>query len=207
MVEGGRDDPFARATATFGEMIERRGYSAEALDYSGREAQAARFSVLEAATDYDGKCILDVGCGFADFADFLEARGNHVSYTGIDITEEAIQIARDRRPDLDLRVANVLDLPAMPTFEIVVANGIFYLIDQDAEQLMQQVVSRMVALSTEVVAFTSLSTWADSQQSGEWHADPARTLDFCRSLSPRVVLRHDYHPADFAVYLYRMARP
>jgi hypothetical protein len=53
------------------------------------------------------------------------------------------------------------------------------------------------------VAFNSLSAWATDQEAGEFYADPLRVVDFCRRITPRVVLRHDYHPRDFTVYLYK----
>jgi hypothetical protein len=71
---------------------------------------------------------------------------------------------------------------------------------------MQSMIERMFALATRAVAFNSLSTWSSDQQAGEFYADPLQTVQFCRELTPWVVLRHDYHPRDFTVYLYKTAR-
>ena len=38
---------------------------------------------------------------------------------------------------------------------------------------------------------------------GEFNADPLETVASCRRISPRAVLRHDYMPHDFTVFLYR----
>ena len=38
---------------------------------------------------------------------------------------------------------------------------------------------------------------------GEFYADPVQTLSWCHTLSPFVVLRHDYHSRDFTVYVYK----
>jgi trans-aconitate methyltransferase len=114
-----------------------------------------------------------------------------------------VEAARRRQPSLDVRLLDILaDDPGGP-YDLVVANGIFYLLGDDAPGRMQRLVSRLYHLSAKAVAFTSLSTWVDSMAPGEFHADPAATLAFCRTLTPRVVLRHDYLPHDFAVFLYR----
>ena len=36
---------------------------------------------------------------------------------------------------------------------------------------------------------------------GEFYTDPLQTLAFCRTLTPWVTLRHDYHSRDFTIYM------
>jgi len=64
----------------------------------------------------------------------------------------------------------------------------------------------MFSLATSAVAFNTLSTWAQDQEAGEFYADPLKVVEFCRTLTPWVVMRHDYHPRDFTVYLYKTPR-
>lgn len=201
-------DPFDRTRRTFTDLIAEHGYTIEGLDYAGHEGQRRRFEVLTGGIDLDGASVLDVGCGFGELADFLEERGGAVQYHGIDITPASIDGARARRPDLDVRVANVLELPAEPTYDVVVANGIFYLVDAaDPAEVMAELVAKMWSLTTGSLAFTSLSAWGPAGgDADEFHADPAEVLDRCRQLTPWVSLRHDYHVRDFAVFLHRTAR-
>ena len=55
----------------------------------------------------------------------------------------------------------------------------------------------------QAVAFNCLSGLSQDKEPGEFPADPAETLAFCQTLTPWVVLRHDYFSHDFTVYLYR----
>jgi hypothetical protein len=65
----------------------------------------------------------------------------------------------------------------------------------------------MFALCRKGIAFNCLSTWGAADDGGsEYREDPLRCLAFCRTLSPYVVLRHDYHPGDFTLYLRRQAQ-
>ena len=59
----------------------------------------------------------------------------------------------------------------------------------------------------EAVAFNSLSAWADDPEAGEYYADPLEVTAFCRTLTPWVAMRHDYHGRDFTCYLYKNRRP
>ena len=150
-----------------------------------------------------GKTMLDIGCGFADFADYLAAEGHDVQYTGYDLCPQMIENAKKRRPDLTLEVRNILFDPPQKKFDVVTANGIFYLLGDNAPELSRRLISAMFDLANEAVAFNSLSSWTTDQEAGEYYADPAETLNFCRTLTPWLSLRHDYHHRDFTVFMYK----
>jgi len=193
--------PFDVIACRYDDLVARFGHDPRACDYGRPESQAVKFSVLSEVTPLNGKTILDVGCGFADFARYLEARYPGVRYTGVDISEAMVNSARKLRPDLAIERLNILnEYPGH--FDVVTANGIFYLLGADARSLSQQLVTRMYSLSRHAVAFNSLSSWAANPAEGEYYADPCDFVDFCRTLTPWVVMRHDYHARDFSIYLY-----
>jgi SAM-dependent methyltransferase len=187
----------------FDRRITQFGYDLRALDYGQRENQQIRFEVIGQTIPLAGKSVLDIGCGFADFADYLGCESPDASYVGVDISPLMIAQARRLRHWLDLRQLDILEDDPGGPFDLVVANGIFYLLGDDAETIMQRLIARMFELCREAVVFTSLSRWAPAREPGEFCADPLWALDFCRSLTPYVALRHDYLPHDFAVALYR----
>lgn len=195
-------DPFHRTAAFFDGLVERHGATFDALDYGSEETQRVRFEVIADAVDFAGKSVLDVGCGLAHFADFLEARHDGVRYTGIDLAPRMVDAARARRPDLDVWHANVLEL-ADEHFDIVVANGVFYLLEEDAPAVMERLVRAMWDRADDAVVFTSLSTWGADAGGDEFRADPVAVLRFCGTFATSLVLRHDYLPHDFAVCLRR----
>ncbi len=197
------DDPFGRISTYYEKLVSQYGHDPRACDYGRPESQAIKFKVLADISDLSHKKVLDVGCGFADFAGYLQRRYTGVSYTGIDITESMIRQARLLRPDLDLRVGNFATTAMEDAFDVVMANGIFYLMSGSAFATMKEIIRRMFELSRVAVAFNSLSSWTSDQEADEFYADPLATVEFCRTLTPRVTLRHDYHPRDFTVYLYK----
>lgn len=199
-------DRFARIADYYRELIWKYGHDPRACDYGRAESQLIKFRVLSEVTPLAQCSVLDVGCGFADFARFLDDRSPGVQYTGIDLCPEMINQGKLSNPGLDLQVANIAEVVLDRSFDVVVANGIFYLLGEQAMGLMQHMIERMFSLATRAVAFNSLSAWTRDQAPGEFYADPLHTLEFCRGLTPWVVLRHDYHPRDFTVYLYKSAR-
>lgn len=195
--------PFSRITEYYNLLVDRHGHDPRACDYGRAESQLIKFKVLSEMLDYSGKSVLDVGCGFADYARFLEDRYEGVRYTGIDLSPRMIAEARKLRPDLDLRVGNVLAEEGSETFDVVIANGIFYLLREEAPSLMAEMVRRMFDLAKIALGFNTLSAWAPDPEPGEFHADPLDVLRLGRSLTSRLVLRHDYHSRDFTIYIYK----
>lgn len=186
-------------------LVQRFGHHPRACDYGDPTSQQKKFQVLSEVMDLSGRRVLDVGCGFGDFGVYLQEQYDDVRYSGLDLSEQMIERARSLHPKFRFRQGNLLDLPIAERFDVITANGIFYLLGLEAEAIMRSLVSRMFEMATEAVVFNSLSSLAASKEEGEFYADPAKTVAYCQTLTPSVVLRHDYHPRDFTMYLYKDA--
>lgn len=183
-------------------LIEEHGHNPRSCDYGRPESQAKKFKILSEIITDQHQTLLDVGCGFADYADYLQMRAPHVKYEGVDITPNFVEQAKQKHPDVDIYLMDILsEEPGI--FDVVTANGIFYLLGEGAEEMMQKLVTRMFELCRGSVAFNSLSTWCDDKEADEFYADPMKTLEFCRTLTPWVTLRHDYHSRDFTIYMHK----
>ena len=187
----------------YNDLVDKYGHDPRAADYGRPESQRTKYRVLADVAAMNGRSVLDVGCGFGDFGAYLNERYKSVAYTGVDLSERMIQEARRAYPAFVFTQGNILNLAPDTTFDFVSANGIFYLLGADAERTMRDLITRMFSMAREAVAFNSLSTLASTKESGEFYADPGDTFRFCQTLTPWVVVRHDYHPRDFTVYLYK----
>lgn len=187
----------------YADLIREHGHHPRSCDYGRVESQSKKFRVLSDIIDDSFASVLDVGCGFADYAGYLKEHSPHVTYHGADITPEFVEHAKTAHPDLDIRHMDILNETPPQDYDLVTANGIFYLLGDGAEDFMQSLVRRMYECCQKAVAFNSLSAWCDDQEEGEFYADPVKTLEFCKSITPWVTLRHDYHSRDFTIYMYR----
>ena len=197
------DKPFKQIAEFYNGLVDRYGHDPRACDYGRPQSQEIKFKVLADVIGLTRKRVLDVGCGFADFADYLAKRFDTVYYTGIDLSSRMIETAKKLHPSLDLSVDNILLDMGEKRFDIVTANGIFYLLGEDAHNLMYRLIYRMYDLADVAIAFNSLSSWTGSQETGEFHANPLEVVEYCRTITPRVVMRHDYLPRDFTIYMYK----
>jgi len=188
----------------FDARLEAYGPTLEALAWGSPETQRLRFGVLAAVAPLDGCDVLDVGCGLGDFWDHARRAYPTVRCESCDINPRMVEAARARYPSGRFVVADLLgECSALAArYDYVLASGLFSLRD---EGFLEAMVPAMYARCRRAVAFNSLSTWGPHREPGEYVADPLHVLAFCRTLTSRVTLRHDYLEHDFTVYLYRDA--
>ncbi len=203
MIEKSESDD-KRTVLFYQALIEKHGNSFRALNWGSAESQRKRFEVLSEAGIKSGDSILDVGCGLADLYAWMLEQNLVVNYTGIDITPSMTQAAQNRFPNTVITNSTIFDTElSIDIFDYVVASGIFFLRKEDPMGHMEKVVSAMFKKSVKGIAFNSLSAWASVKTEGEFYADPQKVVEFCKKLSPHIALRHDYHPSDFTVYVFK----
>jgi SAM-dependent methyltransferase len=180
-----------------------QGY--QVANWGSMQSQEVRFRVLYEAGITDCDSVLDVGCGVGDFYGWLRGQGFKGSYSGLDIAPGVVQSARQRHKSVEFIAGDLLigDTVAPDRYDYIVASGIFAKRPESGGPYLEAVVAKMFGLCRKGVAFNSLSSWAPDSDASEFHADPIATLEFCRKLTPWVVLRADYHIRDFTIYLNR----
>ncbi len=181
-----------------------------AVDWNAPEAQVISFLELVGISDeLDGASILDVGTGIGDFYGFLKNQGLKVNFTGIDILPEYIEKAKKKYPDQEFLVKNILTDPIDQSWDYVFASGPLTVRIKNHEIFVQRMIKRMYELCNKGVSFNLLSSYSYSQSpeyqrdQTRYYPDPAAIFTFCKSLTPRVVLNHDWFHSSFSLYLYK----
>jgi len=166
-------------------------------------SQEIRFKELTAIGGLDGCSVLDVGCGFGDLYGYLLDRGLHINYTGVDLSPDFIDIARITYPDAAFIMADFETAPLSGKFDWAFASGTFNLRLADNPGLIRNSLKKMFKLSKKGLAVDFLSSHAAFKDSSLHYQDPEDLLAFCETLSDRVVVKSDYRPAEFCVYVYK----
>ncbi len=193
----------ASIASYYDHLVDQFGHDPRAVDAGSWETLRQRYGVLRAALPAGCRSVLEVGCGLGDLGHFLHRRIPSVRYTGMDVSSRMIEEGRRVHPRLDLRQGNVLDRSLGGVYDAVLAQGIFYRLGPEAERLSFQLIKKMFSKARRVAAFCAISTWADRKNKQEFYVDPVWLLAQCRRLTRFLVLRHEYHPGDVAVYLYK----
>ncbi|HAM49769.1 MAG TPA: hypothetical protein DCP92_03405 [Nitrospiraceae bacterium] len=91
----------------FAKTLAIHGDRPEALRWTAKGQSSHYQSLLDIAYSIEGKKILDFGCGKGDFYQFLKERNIFVNYTGLDINEKLISVAKRKFPECNFRVFEI----------------------------------------------------------------------------------------------------
>jgi SAM-dependent methyltransferase len=192
------------ATARWYEdKVRRFGFDHRGLGFRSRSSQEKRFEALLALGDFNGRRLLDVGCGFGDFLQFLRDRGIRPDYTGLDICEPMVKRCRERFAGARFVVADVLEHVPPGAYDFVVASGIFGLDSPGVRERIAPTLERMNAWAGLGCAANFLSSRSPVQVEARVYVDPCEALSMGLALTPAARIDHSYLPNDFTLYLFR----
>ena len=185
--------PYSRA-------VKRHGADFRALLWASRRTQEQRFEALAHVADPTGLTILDLGCGRADFLDFLVARGTPPKkYFGLEGVRELAEAAENKRiANSRIIIADFVREPRrmLVGADVVYCSGALNTIESDDFYLT---IRHAFAAAGRAVVFNFLSS---SLLAGtnylRWH-HPRAVLKFCRALSEDITRHEGYIEGDCTV--------
>jgi SAM-dependent methyltransferase len=184
--------------------FDRHGVSIDTLASGTEERRSVRFTVLSDVGIASGDSVLDVGCGFGDFLDFCRNRGLDIGYTGLDINPRLIDAARCRFSNASFIVADI-QTDNVPCHDYVVSSSAFNLRleSEDNYDFVVAMLRRCYALARKGVAIDFLTSYVDYRGSQDaFYYSPERVFGIAKSVTKRVMLRHDYPLFEFCIYLF-----
>lgn len=191
--------------ALYDDRLDETGDDVGTVGWGSRADQALRFALLLRDVDVRGRRVLDVGCGLGDLVAHLDAvTSGDFDYTGIDIATRLVDRARelrggDRRRFLVAELADLGD----EQFDVVLCSGALTVETGANEVYARAAMSRMFAVSSDVVAVNFLSSYVDFEAPKNHHFDPSELFRFAKTLTPYVALLHDYPLWEFTLQLRR----
>lgn len=189
-----------RVVAFHEELVDKRGDGWRAF-WGSEASQKTRYRVLASYLPLDGATVLEVGCGFGDFVRCAaEWNIRPRRYLGIDLSPRMIEGARQRHPEAEFAVLNILESepPFVPDY--IIASGIMAVPFDGYEDYARAMLRRFHALCRRGFGINFLSDRTQAPDAESQYVDPAWALGlFQRECDWRCVLVHDYRPNDFTL--------
>ena len=203
MTSASASPPEIDTSRWYAEKVARHGFDHRGLGFRTRSSQEKRFEALISLGDFQGRSVLDVGCGFGDFLAYLRDHGIEPRYTGLDICEPMIQRCHERFDGsaAKFHVGDVLEWKPEEAPDYVVASGIFGLDSRDARARIRPTLRRMFDWARLGMACNFLSQRSLEPAENRVYVDPAEALEMGLALTPGVRVDHSYLPNDFTIYL------
>jgi SAM-dependent methyltransferase len=197
--------PDTQTSRWYENNVRKFGCCYRALGYGRRASQDKRFAALLALGAFHGARLLDVGCGFGDLLRYLNARGIHPEYTGVDFCPPMIERCEERFAGQGARfvVSEALAYQPEQPFDYVIASGIFGYAAKGIRELIGPTLRRLYSWCRIGLAVNFLSGSAPRRSPARLYLDPWEMLQLALQRTPAVRLDHTYLPNDFTVCMYR----
>ena len=196
------------------DKFKKFGVSPEALQWKSKGAAHQRFRQFWAEINFDNKNVLDVGCGFGELGNFLTKRYKNVAYKGVDIMPEFIENGKKIYPSLNLEMGDYFNHLKGEKYDTIICSGALnsnFGTKEENRIFRENAIKQMFLHTTNVLAFNMLGGHPakESPPDGEagsniWYSDSLEILKYCMTLTRRVILRQNYHPSDFTIFMYKV---
>jgi len=165
-----------------------------------------RFKVLTELGDFQGKKILDLGCGIGDFYQYLQEHKIECEYVGYDINPNIIKLAKERFPKVNFEVKDILE-EDFPHFDYIVSTSSF---NNKLESISNyEFIQKILEVSYNHIrngggiAVDFLVSYVDYKHDYAFYYEPEKIFSIAKNITRRVLIRNDYPLYEFAVYLYK----
>jgi len=187
----------------FDRELQMHGDRPEAVRCSP-QGQSLRYeSLLDIDDSIKGR-VLDYGCGKGDLYQFLKERNISVDYTGFDINENLISLAKEKFPEAGFRVFDIETDELDEQFDYIFLCSVFNLKLKDLDKTIKSVLEKLFRHCRKALAFNALSS-KDPKKSVELNYLSSYDMsEFAKNnLSPHVSFARERIPYDFTMFVRR----
>jgi SAM-dependent methyltransferase len=189
------------------ERLSQYGVDIRTLNPGSEEKHRIQHAVHASIGDLNNRTVLDIGCGLAHYYQFLSERGIKANYIGYDIVEPFIEINRQRFPEAHFEVRDISrdGIAHRPDYITMcqVFNNKYDSVSN--EEVVRNAIATALDAAQVGVSIDMLSKYVNYEEEHLNYFSPEEMLSYAKSLTRFVILRHDYLPFDFTLFLYKEA--
>jgi SAM-dependent methyltransferase len=171
----------------YGRHLRDFGDSPQAVRWTP-EGQIRRYETLLSITgDLSGKTILDFGCGKGDLFGFLKDKGISITYCGIDVNENLIELAKTKYPRAEFMAVDIEEESFNRMFDVIVACGVFNLRIAGIDDSVRNVTKKLFGLCSESLHMNFLTYYVPQRNVELFYIKPEEILHFVMTEISRTV--------------------
>lgn len=175
------------------------------LLWNSKQSMLERYMAIVKMVDLRGKVVLDVGCGYCDFYDFLKAVNIEVrEYVGVDLHPEIVKEAKRRHSHLVVRQADFLETEIEPdNFDYCIGCGIVTFAIDCWKERTTKIMKKMFEAAREgiVIDFLKDREGGPPKEPKSYYCKMSEALKIAEKIAPYVNLKNDYRFNSFCLTL------
>lgn len=193
--------------------FDKHGDTHKGMDWPNEKDVENRFSIMldliRSEDKIDETTLLDLGCGTAHLLEYIRRKNhNNIKYSGLDISERFIEVARNKHPNNTFYALDLLKDEFEVMFDYIVMNGVFTekrnLEEVEMWEFFENLLKRAFLISKRGIAFNVMSKNVDWEREDLFHVSLDKLSNFlCKNLSRDFVIRNDYGLYEFTTYVYK----
>lgn len=188
----------------------QHGDSPKGTYQNNKETQYLRFQMLteHLLNNYTHNTIEDIGCGICDLYGYLKSKNLKFTYSGTEIVDEMITLAREKYPEITIRNRDILSETVQEKHDFVVLSGTLNIpgnVEQEEwKKFCFSLISSMYGMCNKAITFNFLTSHRTFTDPTLFYFDPSEVMDYCLAhLSRFVELKHSYPLYEGTVTVYR----
>lgn len=188
----------------YSKLLMLHGDRPEALHWSP-EGQKARYDILLKLSDnINQSSIIDYGCGKADLYAHMLMKGIKPRYTGVDITECLINLAKKKYPKCAFMLHDIEEAPLDSDFDFGFVCGVFNNKVEGSRESLYNTTATLFRHIRQGMVVNALSTQTLRKSFELSYTDPKDFLKFARrNITYNTRMDTDTIPGDLFLYIYR----
>ena len=186
--------------------FKKYGVDPRSLQWISKKWADLRYREITKDIEFEGKTILDVGCGFSDIIGFIKKKAKNFEYTGVDLVPEFIKVCKKKYPSYKFLINDYFETPIEIKFDIVITSGTLNANIKNPYKYRTEAIKVMWEHSKEIVAFNMAGGYPQPENkkgNRVYYANLDKIVDFCKSLTTNINVRKDYSPNDFTVIMFK----
>jgi SAM-dependent methyltransferase len=186
----------------YSKLLREYGHDPRSVGWGYKKGkQSTRFEILCQIGNLSNCSILDVGCGFGDLYGYLKYKKIKSNYIGVDINPQLLELAKTIYPKIRIEKRDIEEKKFSQKFDWVISSGITS--HGSSYPYIRNVLTEMFRICKKGIAMNFVSDRVDFKTKGLFYTSPTKILSFAFNLSNRIILRHDYMPYEFTIYIYK----
>ena len=195
----------AETIARYDARLDEFGETEQALGWGPKGRSRLRYEILLSRWDLSGATVIDFGCGFGDLYSAIVAKNWNVDYIGVDLNSRLLDVASKRYPGVRFELGDLSVLDSLAPVDYVLTSGVFNHLLADNRAFVTQAFERFDGVARRGFSSNFLSSYVDFPLDHTYHSKPEEILALAYRFSRNVVLRNDYMPFEFTVFVDKAA--
>lgn len=197
---------YKNIVARYERRLAEHGDSHLGVDWPTKTGADTRYGVMLDVVQHG--TILDFGCGCSGLLDYMEENNVRHPYSGTDISESFLAVARSKYPNVQYYLGDVLQGLELPPHDYVIMNGVLTVKEDMTFDEMwsysKQLLRKVFTFCDSAVAVNFMSKAVDWERNDLFHLPVGMLVDFVtQSLSRKYTIRHDYGLYEYTIYIHK----